>query len=386
MGASRILASLIFIFASVGCGFGQAPDLACDQQLNHAGAEFSAGHFYSIPSIIKDCLEGSTLSKEQLVRGYLLLCQTYLIINDPGAAGDSYLKLLKADPEFVPNEKDDPIEIVYLSKKYTATPIFTPHFRMGFNTSFFRSIHSLSLEPYGVSNQRPLQLGFQFGGGLDWNINENFSLCVELDFSSRGYERTQTNPVNADNSSLTANQAWIDLPIYAKYSFAISETIRPFGYVGIAANYLLSATNEFSYTDNKPTGASLVAEGPAESVINQRNQLNRSWLIGGGVRYKIGKNYVFADVRYMGGLSNLANQSEIYYADPGNIDIAQIGNPNNYLSRNVTRYHYVSDIFRLDNLSLTFGYVHPLYKPRKLKRARTKGVARNISKVAKEEK
>ena len=366
--------------------YGQTATEDCGQKLSHAEAEFSAGHFYTIPSILKECLEGSELSKDQQVRGYLILCQAYLIIDDPGSAGDSYLKLLEADPEFVPNDTDHPIDIVYLSRKYTATPIFTPHFRFGVNTSFFRSIYSITPEPYGVTNQRPLTIGIQLGGGLDWNIDDNFSLCVELDFSLRGYQRIQNGIGNTDESSVVASQSWLDMPLYAKYTFAANEKLRPFGYVGFAVSYLFSASNQFTYTDNKPTGAKLVSEGPAESVIDQRNQLNRSWLVGGGVRYKIGHNFVYADLRYMGGLSNIANQATIYYEDPANIDNAQIGNPDNYLSSNTTRYHYVSDLFRLDNLSLTVGYVHPLYKPRKLKKARTRDVARNIKKETDEEK
>jgi hypothetical protein len=41
---------------------------------------------------------------------------------------------------------------------------------------------------------------------------------------------------------------------------------------------------------------------------------------------------------------------------------------------------YVDDDFRIDNLAISVGYVHPLYKPRKLKKARTKSVLRKIQK------
>src|SRR3954466_12824142 len=147
----------------------------CDLALTHAESEFSAGHFYSIPSILGRCPEQG-LSRENTVRAYLLLCQAYLILDNPIAADDSYLKLLKVDPEYVATEDKDPIDIVYLSKKFTATPIFTPHFRIGLNTSLYRSIYSVSTEPYGVQSHNTLKIGFQIGGGLDWNIDDNFSL------------------------------------------------------------------------------------------------------------------------------------------------------------------------------------------------------------------
>ncbi len=360
----------------------QLTDVECDQKLIDAQAEFAAGHFYGIPSMLSPCLEGGHLSKDQQVAAYLILCQTYLIIDDPIAASDNYLRLLKADPEFVPNTDDHPIDIVYLSQQFTATPIFTPHFRLGLNTSFYRLIHSVSTEPYGQRSSSPLSFGFQAGGGVDWNINDHFSLCLEGDLSNRSYERTLTNGVDNDEIFVSGGQWWLDFPLYAKYSFIFNDKIRPFGYAGISTSYLLSASNQFIFTDNKPTGTQLVTEGPPESVTSQRNRIALSMVVGVGLRYKVGKNFLYADVRYMGGLTNLANESTLYYQDPSTIlpPPVQIGNPDAYLSTNATRYHYLSDLFRMDNVSLSFGFVKPLYDPRKVKRARTKGVAKSVEK------
>lgn len=355
-------------------------DEDCDQKLSLAETEFGSGHFYGIPSILRNCLESGDLSKDQRVQAYLLLCQVYLILDDPTAAGDNYLRLLKADPEFVPNENDHPIDIVYLSKQYTATPIFTPHLRLGMNTAFYRVIHAISTEPYPQNSSSPAIFGMQVGAGVDWNINDNVSLCLEGNFSSTNFQRLLTNGVDADETLVEGNQLWLDFPLYAKYLFPLrSPTWKPFVYSGLAASLLLSASNQFTFTDNKPNGAQLVAEGPIESVTNQRNKLSLSLVFGGGVRYKIGQNYIYADLRYMAGLTNLANDA-IYYQDPLTLDAAQIGNHNNYLSNNVTRYHYISDLFRMDNLSLSFGFVKPLYDPRKVKKARTKSVAKSIRK------
>jgi opacity protein-like surface antigen len=355
-------------------------DVECDQKLIDAQAEFAAGHFYSIPSLLGPCLEGGQLSQDQLVAAYLILCQTYLIIDDPIAASDSYLRLLKADPEFVPNTDDHPIDIVYLSQQFTATPIFTPHLRLGLNTSFYRVIHSVSTEPYGQTSTSPISFGFQLGGGVDWNINDHFSLCIEGDLASRSYERTLTNGVDNDVVVVAGSQWWLDFPLYAKYSFTLKPSIRPFVYAGISGSYLLSASNQFTYTDNKPTGTQLVTQGPAESVTSQRNRLALSMVIGAGFRYKVGKNFLYADMRFMGGMTNLANESTLYYQDPSAVLPGQIGNPDTYLSTNATRYHYLSDLFSMDNVSLSFGFVKPLYDPRKVKRARTKGVAKSVEK------
>jgi hypothetical protein len=81
----------------------------------------------------------------------------------------------------------------------------------------------------------------------------------------------------------------------------------------------------------------------------------------------------------MAGMSNLANVDKVYYADngPGG---TSVGNQSYYMSNNVTKYHYVGDVFRMDNISLSVGFIHPIYDPRKVRKARTKSVSRSILK------
>jgi hypothetical protein len=116
----------------------------CEQILIQADDEFNAGRYYGIPSLLQNCLDKGNFSNEQQVRAYLLLAQAYLILDDPIAADDSYLKLLKADPEFEASMSQHPIDIYYLSKKFIATPIFTPHVRIGLNTSLPRTIYDIN--------------------------------------------------------------------------------------------------------------------------------------------------------------------------------------------------------------------------------------------------
>ena len=87
------------IFFSISISSLAQNDTECEQALNQAQDEFDAGHFYGLPSILNDCI--TKFSKEQSVRAYLLLSQAYLLIDDPIAAEDSYMKLLSADPEYV---------------------------------------------------------------------------------------------------------------------------------------------------------------------------------------------------------------------------------------------------------------------------------------------
>jgi hypothetical protein len=59
----------------------------------------------------------------------------------------------------------------------------------------------------------------------------------------------------------------------------------------------------------------------------------------------------------MAGLSNIVNIQKNYYDTNGNMDPI------------LSKYGYVSDFFRLDNLSFSIGFTKPLYNPRKKRTA-----------------
>ncbi len=374
MQIKKILAAVLVLGYSLTAS-AQSNVTECEQTLALATDEFNAGHFYGLPSILKPCLEGS-FTNEQKVRAYLLLTQAYLIIDDPIAAEDSYLKLLKADPEYIATPEKDPIDVVYLSQKFTTTPIFTPRIRLGINTSFVRTIHDNNTESDNtiVDTRQVRALGLQFGGGIDWNINDNFSLCVDALFSSRSFKTNKSGIAVDDNQSVLEKQRWFDIPFYIKYADS-KGNVRPYVYAGYAANLLLRSTVSINYANFDASQTNSVVADPADQVITyKRNRFNQSLVFGGGLRYKVGKNFIIADLRYMAGLSNLTNKDKNYYKE-GSFDLAT--------SATLTRW--VGDYFRLDNVAISVGFVKPLYDPRKIKKARTHGLFRKINKQQKED-
>ncbi|MFM9840871.1 MAG: outer membrane beta-barrel protein [Cyclobacteriaceae bacterium] len=370
MSTVRLFVFLLVFGCSISPVFSQGDVTSCEQTLNQASAEFDAGRFYGLPALLKGCLEGG-FTNEQRFRAYYLLAQAYLILDDPIAAEDSYLKLLRINPEFKPNVKTDPIDLVYLSRKFTSRPRFTPHARIGANVSFPRSIFEVSTYSSAVPISQTLRTGFQIGGGVDFNINDNWSLCLEGNFSTKSFTTDVKNIAKDDNSTVIDKSNWVDIPFYVKYSYD-SGRWRPFAYAGGALNLLLSSSVTAAYDDNTVSALSTstkIAEGPDIDLSYQRRSLNRSFIIGGGVKYKIGKNFVYADARYMFGLNSLAIPEKNYY------------NPDGTLSTAITTNQYVSDFFRLDNLSISVGYIAPLYDPRKIKKINPKGFFRNLFKA-----
>jgi hypothetical protein len=364
----------------------------CVQVLSEAQTEFNAGHFYGLSSLLKECLETNGFTREQKVTAYRLLAQAYLVTDDPLGAESSYLRLLQADPEYISEENTDPVDIFYLSKKFTATPKFTPTlFRAGVNVSFARLIHRVNTNSLpGTKYKQNVKAGFQVGSGVDWNINDNISIAGELNFSYKSFMNVASGIFDdsnggSDEQSVTEKQSWFDLPIYAKYTRS-KGTVRPFGYIGFSFNLLLSDKAQIDYLNRTP-GISLPGEAKASAVVNptqgpdvnllfKRNALNRSLVLGGGIRYKFGKDFLVLDLRYMGGLTNVTNKNRIFYENKNTNDFT--------MNEEVAKYSFVSDYFRVDNLSFSIGYVKPLYNPRKIKRARTNSAMKKKSNAKKE--
>lgn len=352
------------LFLLVGLALPAFSQQTCEETLNQAAAEFDAGRFYSLPAVLKACLEKG-FTQEQRFRAYYLLAQAYLVLDDPIAAEDSYLKLLRENPEFVPNEKNDPIDLVYLSRKFTTRPRFTPHYRMGANISVPRVIYDVNTFSSDVSIDRTPQVGIQFGAGLDWNINDNWSIGTEANFATKSFSEIVLRVAKEDKAEIIDRSTWLDVPILIKYS-SDSGKWRPFAYAGFAMNLLLSSNASLTFTDY--TGNNLKpSEGPDENLAYKRNFLNKSIVVGGGIKYKIGKDYIYADARYMMGLTNLTIPEKNYYKTDGTT-----------LANTVTEYQYTSDFFRLDNLSLSVGYIRPIYDPRKIKKLSAKGFFRKL--------
>lgn len=352
----------------------------CDPEATLALAtdEFNAGHFYGLPALIKPCLSTNNFTKEQLVRAYQLLTQTYLILEDPQGAEESYLSLLKANPEYVSNPDRDPIDIVYLSKRFTATPVFS-WFAMGAgNVTLPRVIAEHTAFP-GSRQKYVIRPRWSVGGGIIWNINDQVTTELGLNFVSTSFGYYQDQIFTFDNLTVNENQVSLLTPLSLKYTF-IRRGISPYGYAGVSANLLLAATQDYLFINKTPTynGNDIVdfADQTTEATQNvwfRREFLNKSLHIGTGFRWKYKLDYLFVDLRYSFGLNNVIRR-----------DVLIRENEDDSSDAPAFSMGHVDDYFRIDQAFISVGYIKPLYKPRKLKNARSRGILRDIKKVGNE--
>lgn len=335
----------------------------CEEQLNAATAEFEAGRFYDIPAMLKPCIDDG-FSREQRQRAFLLLTQAYLLLDDPIGADNSYLEVLRANPEFVADTARDQIDVVYLSKRFTAAPVFSLSGKIGGNIAPVRVIQTInpSGEP-DVKNDYDVRIGFQVGGGIDWHLSERLAVTAELNYAFTSYKKYQVK-WNNDLEEFTDKQNWISVPLGVKYTFRIREKIRPYILGGYAFNILFSDRGQINSSKRDSLEGSLDESSATLNFNEFRRKLNTSVFCGIGAKYKFGIHFLFAEVRYNFGLTNIA---PITYSKTGP----------------TVEWGHVDDYFRLDNFSFSVGYTVPLYKARKVKRVKTKSVLKGIKKQSK---
>src|SRR5690606_37535408 len=177
-----------------------------------------------------------------------------------------------------------------------------------------------------------------------------------------------------DFTEVFDRQHWFSIPVSLKYTPQGAGTFKPYGYIGYATSLLLGARASLikgDRTRNPETGefSEERSESPTLSFTGRRNFINQSLIVGAGIKYKVGLNYIFIDLRYAFGFSNIANEKTRYFdyslaaaGDQTSDDLVNSGMP-------AFEFAHVDDDFRIDNLAFSFGYAKPLYKPRKLKAA-----------------
>lgn len=372
----RIVICLIFLIP----GYGWSQKMDCEQTIAYATEEFNAGHFASIPAILNECL--TSFTREQKQRAFLLLTQTYLLLDDPIGAERSFLEILWANPEFIADEQLHAIDIVYLSKRFTATPKFSWFVHAGSNLSPHRLILDNDIMEDGGEryNLRP---GYNFGLGGEYSYDDNIKLRVELNYSHTSYRSQIKNYFDYDLKTFIDRQTSVNVPLFLCYSDN-EGTYRPYVYAGYSFSRLLSDRASIILRREERTPALtegqedevdiFEAQSPDFNFFERRNKMNQSLIFGGGVKYKIGLDFVFAEVRYSAGLKNIINVDNAY----GNYTFDQKSGEWIVSFSPTSEYAHIDDYFRLDNLSFTVGFLRPLYKPRELKRARTKGVLRKM--------
>lgn len=156
----------------------------------------------------------------------------------------------------------------------------------GFNVGL-----NMANQDFVLSNKG--RTGFAFGCFMTVPVGDNLDIQPEALFSMKGSKWEELG------GTLTYKLTYLEFPVLCKYTFPTSGSTKPFAFAGPSLGILMSANGELEVV-----GAGSVDE----SIKELYNGTDFGFVFGGGV--KLGQN-ASIDVRYVKGLSNIANSTQL---------------------------------------------------------------------------
>ena len=154
---------------------------------------------------------------------------------------------------------------------------------------------------YGSSNSeletykepvKGIQAGFSFQAG----ITPKFSLVSELYFMKKGGTLLANNPLHSSQKTLIFNT--LELPVLARIHFG-----KFYLNAGPSIAYMLSGNSKM---DNQTTKLSFHNSGDGFK------RFDAGFQFGGGIEFSLKQKRIALDIRYNYGLTNVANNQQIY--------------------------------------------------------------------------
>ncbi len=326
---------------------------SCVQTLRLARATYEQGRLHEIESQLKPCLQGGfTKDEKQLeVEGYKLLCLSYIYLEEPEKANDAMLNILRVDHDFQINPAVDPAEFVGLYSTFRSKSMFSVGLIVGPNATLptVTENFAISGSASGQGKYNP-KVSVQIGLVFEKHLFEKFTAAPELSLSNRAF--AYTNPIlfESDSNQNTVaeqtgdiKQSWLDLNLLMQYKLG-KRALNSYVSFGPNVGVLLSATNaaETKYRTGQATSGSPLDIKPTY------NKVGFSLIGSAGIKYKFGAVYITANIRYQYGLSKVVDESK--KSDP----------------EATLNYGLSPNIYSQQNIAFLFGFVLPIFSPKKL--------------------
>lgn len=362
---------LIFLAKSIA-GFAQNP---CAIALSEAEDKYDQGRLYDIEGILKECLKDFT--NEEKVRAYRLLTLTYLFLNYEEEADSSFLKLLNVNPIYETDEDLDPLELINHGKKFTTKPKYILSGKIGLNIS-----QANVLLPYSIWNKvnesgtleypSKYSMGIRLIAGIggEMVIWKDLHLVGEIFYSGKSVQVSESY-FGFYTTNMKIIHRELEFPIMLKYNFHNGK-VNPFCFAGVSPSFIAkSLVNNIKGESWDEIDGKLIVQLPSEvkNTTRMKNRFNYNVLLGGGINYKIGLNYLVLEARYSIGMLNVTDEENRFY-----LGLQKVTDDEGKIVKKFSEGRelkfpvgHIDDDFKLNNLSFLVGFVRPLYRPRKIK-------------------
>ena len=331
----------------IGCLLPAFSQSECVFSLQRAERLYQQGNLEEIPELLINCIEKGFTRDERLT-AYKLLIQSYLYDDQLDLADQTMLEFLGHYPEYELTPADQ-AEFEQLFHSYKTKASWSVFISGGGVFSF-----PYTIEPFGPYSTETSSWdyssgpGFRVGAGLMKYLAPGFNLNAEIHFLRYEYNFTLTQEYWSDFSETQFKETSsnIAIPLSVTYDFNTGK-LNPYIRAGIMTSFMFqSALDPVRIYKN---GEFEDVSGSDISMIEYRNSFNLYAITGTGLKYKIPyAGQIVLDIRFDIGLTRFANDEERFTSQ-----------------ELIFRYYDQDHNARLNFLSVSLGWIYPLYKSTK---------------------
>jgi len=299
---------------------------------------------------MKDCIGKTEWTTQERVDAYKLLTLAYIYLEEPEKADDMMLSILNTDPEFKPNDNIDPAEFVALWRTFRTEPVYRLGVKAGANASQ-PNVHSYSPINGGTENYA-YGVGFQAGATGEIAIfNDKLFVNPELYYTNKSFKLSNTFYEGDQTTTGTIKLNWASLQTSIQYPISVGRNKIdpkwvPYVSGGVAVDYLISVSSDL--TTEITDQSDVQSTNSGKEAKAQYASFNFAPIISAGVKGKVKKAEIVAEIRYNFGAATIFDKEKLYDSQS-----EVFGNK------------FVHGPFSLNSLSVSFGYLLNKYIPRK---------------------
>jgi hypothetical protein len=343
--ASRLLPVVLVLLLIDGTITAQETG-SCAEKLKSAQTSFAKGQTEVVPSLLNECLKTGGFKREEELAAYKLLIQTYLLNDKLEQADSTMLAFLRSNPEYKTSPTDHS-SFVYLYNTYEVKSLFMLSFRVGTNYPFltFVTEHPTSMEPGGDSKFSSDLANLFLSLEAKYRVSKRIELGLGAGFSQMKFSNV-VKGYSFGDITYTETQMRIEIPVCMTYDLTIDNKFTPFIRAGLGGALNLSTNADAVFINDPGTKQSNIT-GETLQRKDSRAPVDFFVQAGGGIKYKIPRGFVFAEVR-----SNIGLMQQ-YVSGGSTVDILQ------------NKYKWSDPEFMFNSLNMNVGITIIFYKPSK---------------------